>query len=1420
LEKCPLVLADAQGTSIPVHGQCDVDIEIGGVKLRQRFIVADISSCLLIGSDLLFRHKAAIDFDSLALRVAGKWTRLNPLSESVSGVLRRMPVDFVSTSRTVASSSECIDARVVDKSISVVAACNHRVDSVCIGNRATGPILCIQEAIDDQTNVLCDRVVHCDVSGSREDRIMTIQQEEAPFVIPAGDDVAAKDPAVSFDVRSIPGVNDQSCMRGANDLKDCNAAYECFDITETETVSETDDITGACVYTDDNWTIYDTDGKVYELTEYCAVTPGSAARVRVAQCSDVTPPSGETADNVGIELPPERLAAMNGLLARCSERLTDEEREQVRTLLYTYADCFSISDDEMSVTDTAEHIIELTSDRPIKIPPRRLALAKREIVKREIDKWLKLGIIRESNSPYAAPIVLVERNGKSRLCIDYRELNKVTRKDALPMQRPEAIFDSLAGSKYFSVLDFRSCFLQVPVRGSDKHKTAFCTEDNLYEFNVLSFGMTNAPSCCVRMISNVFKGMSRDRLVAFIDDVMIHAVSVKQEIENLREAFSRLLKAKLKLNVDKCKLFQTSVSFLGHIVDQDGLRTDPKKVEAIVNWPTPRSASEVRSMVGLIQYYKRHIPECGRIAKPLYDLTRKRVRFVWGPEQQNAFDTLKERLVTAPVLALPTPDGEWVLDTDASSTGIGAVLSQRQNGQERVIAYFSRVLSSTERNYCVTRLELLAMVKAISHFHVYLYGRRFTLRTDHSSLTWLYRFREPEGQMARWLERLQNYDFEIVHRAGTKHGNADGLSRRPCAENNCRYCSRAEEKESLKLGTPAPPSLIDSNNAAKSIPLDDIGHVINSAPRASESDRSIDLTGASGCVSKTPASVRANETEASVCESESRGSECMGETECMNKTECDSEAGIAEAEMREFAAARLVRIQGTDLAAAQRFDDVLGSIFKAKTDGTSRPKWSDISARCVEYKQWWGEWEALEIKDGILCRRWVSDVHKTDVYLPAVPASLQPVVLQQVHDGAQGGHFGREKTLQKLKALYYWPQRRRSVVVWCANCKLCAARKGPKQRQKGPMQIYHVGAPMERLAVDILGPLPVTESGNKYLLVAVDHFTKWPEAVPLPNQEAATIAEALMTHVFSKFGVCAELFSDQGANFESRLIAEVCKVLGMHKTHSSSYFPCSNGVAESFNRTLLQSLSMIVSDNQRDWDKCVDLVLFSYRCARHASTGVSPCEAMLGRQLRGPVELLLPRPETESMQCGISYVDDLRSRLRCIHERVCQQLELTGLDVKRRYDRKSDVTGYQAGDAVYLYSPHVKRGLSPKLARKWHGPFKVIERLTDVVYRVQQSPKGRIQTVNRYRLHRFNQTLPERWFEDGVTVADPAAAGLFSSSPSISQTLAGHDPETEKDESADEDDSSGNDDDTRYHTATNTTRSGRPVIRPNRYRLD
>ena len=448
-------------------------------------------------------------------------------------------------------------------------------------------------------------------------------------------------------------------------------------------------------------------------------------------------------------IPAERVVAMDELLERSSQHLSAQEKEEVRALLYEYHAVFSITDEDVGRTTYVKHTIETGDARPIKIPPRRIPLAKREIVDAEIARLLRLGLIRESSSPWAAPIVLVERNEKHRLCVDYRALNNVTKKDAFPVERPDAIFDALTGSKYFSGLDLRNGYNQIEMLEEHEPKTAFCVEDGLYEFNVMSFGLTNSGASCNRLISSVFRGMPRDKLVTFVDDIMVHAVTVAQEIENLREAFSRLLKAGLKLNLQKCKLFQIEISFLGHVVSGDGIRTDPKKVEAVQNWPVPRSVSQVRSFVGLITYYRRFVKDFSQIARPLYELTRKRVRFVWGSAQQAAFDELKRRLVTAPILCLPEPEGEWILDTDASLHGIGSVLSQRVNGQERVIAYFSRVLSPAERNYCVTRCELLAMVKSLTNFHVYLYDRRLTLRTDHSSMTWLTNFRSPEGQRAR-----------------------------------------------------------------------------------------------------------------------------------------------------------------------------------------------------------------------------------------------------------------------------------------------------------------------------------------------------------------------------------------------------------------------------------------------------------------------------------------------------------------------------------------------------------------------------------------------------------------------------------------------------------------------------------------------
>jgi hypothetical protein len=247
----------------------------------------------------------------------------------------------------------------------------------------------------------------------------------------------------------------------------------------------------------------------------------------------------------------------------------------------------------------------------------------------------------------------------------------------------------------------------------------------------------------------------------------------------------RFRDAGLKLKPSKCSLLQRSVGFLGHVVSGLGISVDPKKISAVVDWPTPINVKEVRGFLGLCSYYRRFVQGFGNIAAPLNTLTEKNRPFCWTDECRIAFDTLKEALTTAPVLAMPDETGQFILDTDASDLSIGAVLSQVQGGDERVIAYASRKLSSPERNYCVTRRELLAIVYFLKYFRHYLLGRKFLVRTDHSALQWLRKTREPIGQQARWIGFIEEFDFDILHRPGTRHGNADAMSRKPCRKDCC-----------------------------------------------------------------------------------------------------------------------------------------------------------------------------------------------------------------------------------------------------------------------------------------------------------------------------------------------------------------------------------------------------------------------------------------------------------------------------------------------------------------------------------------------------------------------------------------------------------------------------------------------------------
>ena len=332
------------------------------------------------------------------------------------------------------------------------------------------------------------------------------------------------------------------------------------------------------------------------------------------------------------------------------------------------------------------------------------------------------------------------------------------------------------------------------VADKDRPKTEFSTHRGQLQWEVMPFGLSNGPASFTRLMNLALDGLTWTYCLLYRDDIIVWSDTFDEHLSRLGQVFDRIRKAGLKLKPAKCQFLKKRVTFLGHVVSCNGIETDPEKTRAVDDWPTPENLTELQSFLGLASYYRRFIFDFSIVAEPLYRLSKKGVKFQWEPEQRKAFEELKHRLTSAPVLAYPdfSPGaGLFVLDTDASQRlGIGAVLSQVQaDGTERVVAYGSRSLNDHERNYCTTRLEMLALVTYVDYFRYYLAGCKVLVRTDHHSLKWLMSFREPESQVARWLERRQEYNFEVEHRAGKSHCNADPMSRKPRrSHGDCPSC--------------------------------------------------------------------------------------------------------------------------------------------------------------------------------------------------------------------------------------------------------------------------------------------------------------------------------------------------------------------------------------------------------------------------------------------------------------------------------------------------------------------------------------------------------------------------------------------------------------------------------------------------------
>lgn len=459
--------------------------------------------------------------------------------------------------------------------------------------------------------------------------------------------------------------------------------------------------------------------------------------------------------------------------------MNEDDKKRLKLLLISYKDCFSFSLADLGLTNLTEMTITLKDANPVVYRPYRLAHSEREKVKGMIQDMLNCGIITESNSSYASPIILVQKKtGDQRLCIDYRALNAKTVKEHYPLPLVEDQIDCLRGHKYYITLDLASGYYQIPIATSSQDKTAFVTPDGQYQFTRMPFGLANAPSVFQKTINRMLKDARNRDAYAFMDDIIIPADSVTEGMTKLESVFMLLRNAGLTLKLNKCKFFFTTIDYLGFEVSKDGIRPGERKTEAVEKFKVPTNQHEVRQFLGLASFFRKFVKDFAIICNPLTKLLKKDTKWEWGEKQDGSFQTLKAELIKRPILALYNPKAKTQIHTDACKTGIAGILLQEDEKiRWRAVAYYSRQTTQEEQKYHSFELETLAVIASLNRFRVYVLGIEFTIITDCNALRTTLSKRDMVPRIGRWWLQLQEYQCNIEYRPGSRMSHVDALSR-------------------------------------------------------------------------------------------------------------------------------------------------------------------------------------------------------------------------------------------------------------------------------------------------------------------------------------------------------------------------------------------------------------------------------------------------------------------------------------------------------------------------------------------------------------------------------------------------------------------------------------------------------------------
>ena len=972
---------------------------------------------------------------------------------------------------------------------------------------------------------------------------------------------------------------------------------------------------------------------------------------------------------------------------------SDAEKREAKRIFREYADVFTRRGEELGCTKTVHHRIHTEDDVPVKQRFRRIPPNQFREVKEHLQMLLDRGVIRPSQNDYASPIVLVrKKSGALRLCVDYRRLNVKTRKDAYPLPRIDESLDALGRAKYFSAIDLASAYNQVEVHPDDRHKTAFTTPMGLFEYNWMAFGLCNAPATFQRMMQTIFREDLLQILLVYLDDIIVYSTSIAVHLKRLEQVFRKLREHGLKIEAEKCQFFKNRVKYLGHVVSSEGVETDPEKTEAVSRWPTPRTLKDLRSFLGFASYYRRFVPCFAQTTAPLHQLAaeisevgKKKKGTIsselWEGECQRAFDDLRIALTIAPVLAYPDYTKPFIVETDASDKGLGAVLSQKQDGKLRVIAYASRGLRGAElnmENYSSMKLELLALKWAVADkFREYLLGSEFVVYTDNNPLTYLQSKSKLKAVEQRWAAELASFNFKIEYRAGKNNTNADALSRVRWDKNH----------ESITKGR---------ENAG--------GDDEESTTYVAEMLATVANT------TKVPERVQLGLLEDAIRIGE------LGVTRPAD--ECAEQA------------TSLPFIPKDQIAAIQQKD---AATFRLKyyLDLGRKPYREERKHETREVLQLVRHLDSIVERDGVLYRTLNNDDGQQKQLL-VVPSTLRSAVLKAAHDDF--GHQGPERTEQVVRRRCWWPGMQTDVKRWVAECERYVVAKGPYLTTRPPMGSVIATKPLEVLAMDFTQLEPASD-GRENVLVLTDVFTKFTVAIPTRGQKAVTVAKALIREWFMVYGVPQRLHSDQGRSFEAEVIKELCTIYNIQKFRTTPYHPPGNGQCERFNRTLHELLRTLPAEKKRRWPEHLKELCYVYNATPHSTAGYSPFYLMFGRDPRLPIDRLIELEETQGYEQS-SWITKHQTELRDANQRAAERLEKEAEVRKQKYDRhnRTKPSTIAVGQRV-LVRDRTIRGRN-KIQDRWSTRVhKVVEELDTGAYVIEPADgHGSTRVVNRAEL--------------------------------------------------------------------------------------